>query len=104
MMVTPPDARHARTMEDDPSLLYRRRKEMRWRGGCREARAHDEGPRSRADAYLSQRSSIWRLGTLHVEAGAAELIIKHRNVIGVGDALFRDVRSQTYRFIEEQED
>jgi hypothetical protein len=45
-------------------------------------------------------TAMWRLGTIHVEAGAAEIIIKHRNVVGVGDALFRDVRSQTFRYVE----
>jgi hypothetical protein len=43
----------------------------------------------------------WRLGNAHVENGAAELVINHPNIVGVGDALFHDVRSQTYRYVGE---
>jgi hypothetical protein len=89
------------TTMPDPTLSNHRRREQRWK---RDAGKHVRTMRFRGlPLTLTYRNGtpMWRLGSAHVEAGAAEIVIKHPSVIGVGDALFRDVRSQTYRFSED---
>ena len=88
------------TAMPDPTLASRRRREQRWK---RDAVKHVRTMRIRGlPLTLTYRNGTphWRLGNIHVEDGAAVIVIKHPNVVGVGDALFRDVRSQTYRFSE----
>jgi hypothetical protein len=99
MMVNPPDARHVRTLED-PALRNRRHKEERWR---RDAKKHIATMRVRGlvlTLTYHNGTPHWRLGNLHVENGAAELVINHPEIVGVGDTLFQNTRSQTFRYAE----
>ena len=53
--------------------------------------------------YDRRRGSTWRLSVIGTEVpdAVAREVIKHPEIIGCGDALFEDVPSQTYRYVED---
>jgi hypothetical protein len=102
-MVSPANARHARTTEHTASA-NQRKKEVRWR---RDAQRHITAMRLYGFVlrltHGNARGSGWCLsdGT-PVEHGCAQIILKDRHVVDVGDTLFRGVTSgQTFRFAED---
>jgi hypothetical protein len=56
----------------------------------------------KSGAALHFGASRWWLSTgRSVDANVARAVIRNASVAGVGDALFSDVASQTYRYIDE---
>lgn len=50
--------------------------------------------------YDRRRGPVWRLSVIGAEVPdeTARLVIKHPDIVAVGDALFDGVPSQTYRY------
>jgi hypothetical protein len=50
-----------------------------------------------------RRGPVWRLSVIagDIPDAVAQLVIQHEDIVAVGDTLFADCLSQTYRYLEE---